>query len=399
MSMHQGVPAKRWRPATLAGVCLAVLLAAGCGSSGNGSSGNEATGSSTSSTANVPSEVTEQLDAQYAGTPRSLPEGGPKAQPNKTVWIIAVSMKATAAAEDVASIADAAKAIGWQTRVLDGAANYATMSSQIDAAIADHVDGVVLEGIDCPFVAGALKRAKDAGIKVYGHFSFDCDDPGVSENKGEALFAGSWNNFGPLGDLGDFESSFAKSQLLYIAGTSGTSTKVIHFQSPATIGTNYQIKGWAENKNICSECEIWDVEINRDLLFKGQFASQVSAALAEHPDAEWLSFPYDFAITAGGLQAVTQAHSNIKIISNGALPQTLDLIRDGKVTATVSQAAAWSGWVTIDGLNRVFAGQPDVDSGIAEQIIDREHNLPAQGQPLKAPVDYVSHYKQIWGVS
>jgi ribose transport system substrate-binding protein len=86
------------------------------------------------------------------------------------------------------------------------------------------------------------------------------------------------------------------------------------------------------------------------------------------------------------------------------LPANISLIKQGLQTAVAGVSLEWLGWAAIDGLNRLFAGQPQVDEGIGWQTVDKQHNLPttpaydgnvaSNGQPKQ---DYQAIYRKSWG--
>jgi ribose transport system substrate-binding protein len=77
------------------------------------------------------------------------------------------------------------------------------------------------------------------------------------------------------------------------------------------------------------------------------------------------------------------------------------LIKKGVQNFAAGLPAAWVGWATIDGVNRMFNGEPQVPSGIGNGAIDSAHNMPTK-TPFydgnERSQDYQSVYKKLWGV-
>ena len=59
---------------------------------------------------------------------------------------------------------EAAKAIGWKATVYDAALNPSMYAPLVDQAIAAHVNGIILDAIDCDTVRGPLEQAKKDGL-------------------------------------------------------------------------------------------------------------------------------------------------------------------------------------------------------------------------------------------
>jgi ribose transport system substrate-binding protein len=65
----------------------------------------------------------------------------------------------------------------------------------------------------------------------------------------------------------------------------------------------------------------------------------------------------------------------------------------------IGSAALWEGWAAADGLNRVFAGAPQVDAGIGLEAIDKTHPSPSglgNYNGNKRSQGYEQNYIKIW---
>jgi len=106
-------------------------------------------------------------------------------------------------------------------------------------------------------------------------------------------------------------------------------------------------------------------------------------------------------LLASALPALRSSGRAKEIVVGAAEGQSgvLDLVREGSIVATgVAVPQAWEGWASVDALNRVFAGEEPVPSGIGLMAYDSDHNLPESG-PFEFPVDYEAAYREIWGVN
>ncbi|MEI8634307.1 substrate-binding domain-containing protein [Vibrio sp. PP-XX7] len=91
---------------------------------------------------------------------------GPPAIKNKTVIFIASDLKNSGVLGVIKGYNEAAKAIGWHVRVLDGAGSVPAQSSALKQAIALKPDGIVIGGFTPNTMVPTLKQAKQLGIKL-----------------------------------------------------------------------------------------------------------------------------------------------------------------------------------------------------------------------------------------
>lgn len=53
-------------------------------------------------------------------------------------------------------------------------------------------------------------------------------------------------------------------------------------------------------------------------------------------------------------------------------------------------------YAAVDALNRLFAGAPQVDSGMGWQIVTKDHNLPTAGTEYDTTIDYRAAFGKLW---
>src|SRR5262249_22620976 len=101
-----------------------------------------------------------------------------KAQKGKKIVVISCS-QATACSLEVDGIVDGAKAIGWQTQVVDGKGDPSVYSSAIRTAVTQGADGIILASINVGLVVDALRFAKDHHVPVLNNASITAKDAGI----------------------------------------------------------------------------------------------------------------------------------------------------------------------------------------------------------------------------
>ncbi len=96
------------------------------------------------------------------------PRTGPKAQKGKTVIYISSDQRNGGALGVSKGAAEAAKAIGWDYKIIDGQGSVPAQTSAIGQAIAQRPDGIILGTVDAVGQKATLKQAQNNGIKVVG---------------------------------------------------------------------------------------------------------------------------------------------------------------------------------------------------------------------------------------
>ena len=125
--------------------------------------------------AQTPEALTEaraRLEAATAPATRwDGPIAGPTAQPGKTIIYISADQRNGGALGVGAGLAEAAAAIGWTFKIIDGQGSVPQQTAAVGQAIALRPDGIVLGTIDAVGQRATLQRAVENGIKVVGWHS------------------------------------------------------------------------------------------------------------------------------------------------------------------------------------------------------------------------------------
>jgi len=392
---------------------LAALLGmvAGCGGSSSSDSASttaDTTAAEATETGATPAEegggssqVQEQLAADYEGVFGELPKSGPKAVPGKSIWIISLSQAAAGAKLPSEAAVEAAEKIGWKAKIFDGKGDYGRMSEGIDAAVSAGTDGIIVVAADCGQLKSALERAKTAGVPTYGLISLDCD--AKYGGSGESEYSATTQSGAGGGSYGNLlEEVILPMQVAWsVAKAEEAGGSIVAFTETDNAIMKYSKNGVVNAlEELCTDsCESAEYSMTFQDVLQGRLAAKISAALAQNPTASVVMLPYDAAVTAGGLEAVASSGraSEISLIAAGGSPENYDLIRSGKQAATVAVSPRWEGWSAVDGLNRVFAEAEQVDPGIGGQLVDKENNLPAEGEEYEVPVEFAANYERIWG--
>jgi len=334
----------------------------------------------------------------YKGTDRSLPASGPAAQKGKNVWVISCYQAAPGCATPAAGVASAATSLGWRITITDAKLDPKAASDQIRSAVAAKADAVIVDGFPCAWAPGALAQAKSAGVKIYGLNSDDCNSSGGSKLfDAEALYGkGSYRAFlrdQVGGGIAQYviAKTKGKGKILALDYNDGGAVETIHQGFAATI------------KSDCPDCTLNSFAVTGQAIAQNQVQSLTASALTHYPNTDVVMSPVDSLILLGMGSAVTQAEATgKKILLTGVegFAPNLNLIATGKAQSfAIGSPARWSGWAAADGLNRVFAGAPQVDPGIGLQAIDKDHPSPSGLENYNGNArsqGYESNYKRIW---
>lgn len=342
--------------------------------------------------------VDSLLETYYAGTFRALPTSAPAPVTGKTIWVITLASASPSVANVAQGVTDAGNLLGWTTTVFDGAGSPTTWNDGIRQAVAAGADAIVLDIVECQPVQAALEQAKEAGVVIYGVVGNDCDIPDVG---GPKLFDGGIYQAVPGGpDAVTRDSALARAA--WITSVGGDSAEIIEMTEPDYLGVTIASRAFhTALDEVCADCTIDEVPFNLTDLYGPELRAKTEAGLLQHGSANIVVFPYDTALLLGGAAAVTGSSraADLTVMGGECLSSNVELIRtNAGQDACVAVPYPWMGWATVDALNRIFQGEPEVDSGIGIQLVDAEHNLPAEGVTYDGIGDYRTNYQKIWGV-
>jgi ribose transport system substrate-binding protein len=402
--MLNGVCKVRKRIGTIAAVVAVCGAVAACGSSSSSSSSPTgsssstaatASGSGASSTSSAVTKAEATVAALYKGTDRALPTGGPKAETGKNVWVISCYEGAVGCSVPAQGFVAASTHLGWKATVVDAKLDPATATQEIKSAVAAKANAIVLDGFPCSWAPGAIASAKAAGVKIYGLLSFDC--PGKPLDDGQLLFGKeTYEQY--------LEDQVGAGIAAYIIDKTDGKGDVLSMQYNDGGAVNAIGQG-IENgiKQNCPGCKFSSFAVTGQNIVQNQLQSVTAAALTRNANATVVTSPIDSAILLGMGSAVTQAEAGGRHLLltgvEGFGPNLKLIAAGGPDNFAVGSAALWEGWAAADGLNRVFAGAPQVDAGIGLEAIDKTHPSPsglANYNGNKRSSGYEQNYIKIW---
>jgi ribose transport system substrate-binding protein len=379
-------------------------VAAACSSSSKSSSTTATTKGATGAAVGSTSTSVDPLAAAQAdvaaaekGTYRDVDSTSRPAAKGKHIVIVSAGQSSISSATPALGAQAAAKAIGWQVDIYDAKLNAANYSPLIRQAIAAHVDGIIMDAIDCDQAQEAMQEAKSAGIAIVPIYAFDCTDPEAG-NEPTGVYTAQINYGARGANVDAFTESYGANQANYIINASHNGAKIIAVTTPGFTVLTWTLKGFTNTINASGGSKIVDVmQVSLQDLTSGHLPAMIEAELLRHPEANWIKSPYTYVTTLGIGPALQGKAGSINVMGGEGFQPELDLLRSGIVTAVNVVSSEWTGWASVDTMNSVFSHQKPVDSGIGWQIADK-NTIPASG-PFNPTVDFKSEYLKAWGVS
>lgn len=322
------------------------------------------------------------------------PTSGPKAQGKKLVIYVSADQKNGGASGVGDGAQEAAKAIGWDFRILDGQGSVPARSSALTQAIALKPDGIILGTVDAAEQAPLVEQAVAAGIKVVGWHA------GPAPGKIAAV-PGVFTNITTDPD------EVAKASGLYAVVDSGGTAGVILFTDSiyaiATAKTNAE-KAAIEG---CKGCKVLSIEDTPIGDLSNRMGQLTTSLLAKYGKAWTYSIAvndlyFDFAAPSLVSAGIDPANGYPRAIAagDGSVPAFQRIRQKQYQLATVAEPLHLHGWQCIDEMNRAIAGQPS--SGFVANVhlfINANIEKDGGAQNIFDPGNgYKDEYRKIWGV-
>ncbi|MGW6690906.1 substrate-binding domain-containing protein [Streptomyces sp. NPDC054961] len=322
----------------------------------------------------------ERTDLSWTG-----PTTGPAAVPDRTVVYVAQTMTNPGVAGVAQGVREAAAAIGWRVRVIDGDGTPAGIQAALSQAVTLRPSGIVIGGFDPRLTAQQTARAEAAGIPLIGWHAVS--SPGPSTNP--RLFTNVTTNVEQVARI---------SADWVIAGSDGNAGAVVF--------TDDSIP-FARNKSELIEQRLADCPGVRLLATENipipdasqRTPQQVSSLVSRFGDRWTHSVAINdlyFADAAPALRAAGRpgAGPPFNIGAGDGDPSAFQRINSRRFqAATVPEPLSQQGWQIIDEFNRAFAHRP------ANGYVAPVHVVTARnsgGATSWDPPGYREAYRRIW---
>ncbi len=317
------------------------------------------------------------------------PTTGPKAASAKTVVFVAGDMKNGGILGVSEGVEQAARAIGWTVRVLDGQGTVSARTAALNQALTLKPDGIVVGGFDTNEQSVGFKAAADAGIPLVGWHSGPVPGPDAG------LFA---NVTSVSADVA------ATAAMQAVADSDGHAGVVIFTDSQYQIAL-FKARAMEAVIKKCPGCTVLSFE-DSPIGESSNRMPQLTTSLLQRFGAKWT---YSLAINDLYFDFMPPALSAAGIAGDG--PPKAISAGDGSESAfqrirakqyqmaTVPEPLNLQGWQLVDELNRAFSKQKWSGYVPGVHLVTAD-NIGFDGGPnnvFDPDNAYRDHYKAIWG--
>ena len=322
-------------------------------------------------------EARTRIDAATAPASKwDGPTTGPKAEAGKTIIYISADQRNGGALGVGAGVEEAATAIGWTLKIIDGQGSVPQQTAAIGQAMALRPDGIVLGTIDAVGQRATIQRATELGIKVVGWHS--SPKPGPMDSP--ALFA---NITTPPELIAQTAADYV------IVKSDGHAQVAIMRNSETLIG---RMKGDLMRQRIeaCTGCAVLSFDVI-PIVETSTRVTPLTSSLMQRFDKKltWMlainDLYFDFAIPALRAAGSTPEGPPLLVSGGDGSVSAYGRIKAGQFqAATVPEPLNMQGWMAVDELNR------GLRRGAVERVCDggapRDARQRGPGRRRQQPV-------------
>ncbi|PSJ24188.1 sugar ABC transporter substrate-binding protein, partial [Streptosporangium nondiastaticum] len=314
--------------------------------------------------------------------------GGPRAVPVRSLVLVAQSMTNPGVAGVAGGVQEAAGAVGWDVRVIDGQGTPAGIQAAFGQAVALRPAGIVVAGFDPRLTSQQVAQAAAEHIPLVGWHAVA--SPGPSRDP--ALFT---NVTTRVGDVARISADWVIAHAHGVAG-------VVVFTDASIPFARNKSDLITKELGTCAGVRILAEENVPLADTSSRTPQEVSSLLSRFPRAWTHSVAINdvyFADAAPALRAARRkgAGAPFNIGAGDGDPSAFQRINSRQFqAATVPEALSEQGWQIVDEFNRAFAGRP-ASGYVAPVHITTAAN--SGGATSWDPPGYRAAYRRIWGVA
>ena len=380
--MHRSVRNSMGAAVTV-GVVSTTLLA-GCSSGTPSASGSTQNGTCDAAVSAAKTAVKTAVDNS---SPWTGPTTGPKAVGGKQIVFVAQTLTNPGVAGVAKGVKEAAEAIGWQVRVIDGQGDQSGISAAFGQALSVKPDGIIVGGFDPNTISGQVKQANDAGIPVIGWHALS--DPGPSTTP--KLFTNVTTKV----------SDVAQISAQWIIAKSDGGAGVVVFTDNSIPFAAGKAKMIETDLKTCSSVKVLQVE-NIPIPDAGTRTPQEFSSLSSRLGGKW---NYSVAINdlyfdnaATPLRAAGKSGDGAPYnvgAGDGSEAAFQRIASKQFQAATVPEPLSAEGWQIIDEFNRSFSNAPA--SGYVPPVHVTDTGNVGSSTSWDPDNGYRDIYRKIWG--
>ncbi len=305
----------------------------------------------------------------------------------KALWYISFSEQSPVMATWSGTMKRLVESYGAKVNIVDGKAQFSEFGRNIEQAVANKADAILLMGIPPQAFGVQVAAAKKAGIPVI----VGSNGVAAIPTTDGVVAAVTINHIG----VGKLLAAWM------VANSDGKSEAVVvtHEEVMGTKEIVDSISG--ETKRLCANCS---VKVENLPFARIQTEGEVTQSLAvRNPNLDYIVPVYDFE-TLTMIPALGQAGASdrVHLASFNAIPPVMENLKKGAVKADVGAPNVWFGFGMADQILRVLSGTgPVADLKIPLRLFTTENigdiDLSAGEGSWYGSVDFPSEYRKLWG--
>lgn len=318
------------------------------------------------------------------------PRASPKAQEGKTIVVLAADLKNGGILGVTTGVEEAAKAIGWEVKVLDGAGSIGGRTAAFGQALALKPAGIIINGFDAIEQAPALEQVKAAGIPLVAWHA----GPVIGPDPKTGLFANVSTDA--------MEVSKAAADYAYV-DAKGKPGVIIFTDSTYAIAIAKADKMKAEIAALGGTVLEY---VDTPIAETSQRMPQLTTSLLQKYGDQWThslainDLYFDFMGPSLAAAGKGGTDAPINVAAGDGSESAYQRIRAGQFQkVTVAEPLNLQGWQLVDELNRAFAGEKW--SGYLSPLhVVTSDNVEFDGGPKNSfdpDNGYRDEYKKLWG--
>lgn len=318
------------------------------------------------------------------------PTTGPKAKPNQRVILVSEDQRNGGALGVSQGAAEAAKVIGWNLSIIDGAGVIAQRSAAFAEAIALKPDIIIVDNDDYAEQHVNLEKAAKAGIKLIGWHS--------------TIRPGPWGAL--FTNISTDPLAVAKAaSALAIVRSNGTAKAVVFTDSTEKISV-LKSNAMAADLKACPGCEVLTI-VDTPIAQVGTRIPGITRSLVNRFGKDWTyslgindGF-YDFMGPTFRALGIPGSGPPVNIAGGDGSRAAFQRIRTGQYQyATVAEPLHLQAWQAIDEANRAVSGVPWSGFVTRPHLVVKS-DIDAEGgknDVFDPDNGYQEIYRKIWGV-
>ncbi|MEO0946292.1 MAG: substrate-binding domain-containing protein [Pseudomonadota bacterium] len=329
--------------------------------------------------------------ASFAEVPWDGPTSGPTAAEGKSIVVLAGDLKNGGILGVTSGVEEAAEAIGWDVRVLDGAGSIQGRTAAIGQALALQPDGIVINGFDAVEQQAALEGVTGANIPMVAWHSgpvIGCDAPG-------GIFANVSTDAMTVSEV-------AAEWSLEDAKAKGEDIGVVIFTD-----STYQIAiDKADRLKEVVEAAGGKVleYVDTPIADTSSRMGPLTTSLLQKYGESWThalainDLYFDFmgpALAAAGIDSASGPQAGSA--GDGSEASFQRIRSENYQTITVAEPLNLQGWQLVDELNRAIQGEACSGYVTSPALVTKAGLEKIEGNSFDPDTPYREAYKAIWG--